>query len=105
MPSWRDETSQQAQDDLDELLDVALRAAQDKLDATGEFYPFAVALDEPGGTHQLTPEVRTGPRQVADVDEVFGGGGRSGAGVRHLPIKPLPGPGQQGCGSGPERVS
>ena len=71
MPSWRDETSQQAQDDLDDLLDVALRAARDKLDATGEFYPFAVALDEPGTTHQLTPEVRTGPRQVADAAEVF----------------------------------
>ncbi len=69
--SWRDETGQQVQDELDELLDVSLRAAQEKLDATGEFYPFAVALDEPGVTHQLTPEVRTGPREVADVSQVF----------------------------------
>ena len=71
MSSWRDETSQDTQDELDELLDVSLRTAKEKLDAAGEFYPFAVALDEPGATHQLTPEVKVGPRQVADVSQVF----------------------------------
>ena len=71
MSSWRDETSQETQDELDELLDVSLRTAKEKLDAAGEFYPFAVALDEPGATHQLTPEVKVGPRQVADVSQVF----------------------------------
>jgi hypothetical protein len=71
MTSWRDETSQQTQDELDELLDVSIRAAQQQLDAAGEFYPFAVALDEPGKTHLVTPEVKTGPREIADVTEVF----------------------------------
>jgi hypothetical protein len=69
--SWRDETDQQAQDELDELLDVAVHAAQGRLDAAGEFYPFAVALEAPGVTAVVTPEVRTGPRELADVTEVF----------------------------------
>lgn len=71
MPSWRSETSQEAQDELDELLDVSIRAAQEQLDVAGEFYPFAVALQEPGETRLVTPEVKTGPRSVADVTEVF----------------------------------
>jgi hypothetical protein len=71
MPSWRDETSQEAQDELDELLDVSIRAAQQQLDVAGEFYPFAVALEEAGETRLVTPEVKTGPRSVADVTEVF----------------------------------
>lgn len=71
MTSWRTETSQQAQDELDELLDVSIRAAQEQLDLAGEFYPFAVTLEEPGRTRLVTPEVKTGPRSVADVTEVF----------------------------------
>jgi hypothetical protein len=78
--SWRDDTSQQAQDELDELLDVALHAAQGQLDAAGEFYPFGVALEAPGTTALVTPEVRTGPRDVADVSEVFE---RCWEGLRH----------------------
>jgi hypothetical protein len=71
MTSWRDEADPVLRDQLDELLDVAIRAAQHQLDATGAFYPFAVALDGAGGTRVLTPEVRTGPREVADVATVF----------------------------------
>ena len=70
-PSWRDEASAQVQGELDELLDVSIRAGRQKLDVAGEFYPFAVALTQPGTTEQLTPRVRTGPREVADVSEVF----------------------------------
>jgi len=69
--SWRDDTSQQAQDELDDLLDVSLRAAQQRLDDVGEFYPFAVTIAEVGRVGVLTPQVQTGPRAVADVAEVF----------------------------------
>jgi len=69
--SWRDDTSQQVQDELDDLLDVSLRAAQQRLDDVGEFYPFAVTIAELGRAGVLTPQVQTGPRAVADVAEVF----------------------------------
>jgi hypothetical protein len=69
--SWRDDTSQQVQDELDDLLDVSLRAAQQRLDDAGEFYPFAVTIAEVGRVGVLTPQVQTGPRAVADVAEVF----------------------------------
>jgi hypothetical protein len=69
--SWREEASTQTQEQLDELLDVSVRAAQQQLDRTGAFYPFGVALAATGGTRLVTPEVRTGPRQVADVAEVY----------------------------------
>ena len=71
MTSWRDETSEQVQDELDDLLDVSLRAAQQRLDEAGEFYPFAVTSAEVGRAEVLTPPVHTGPRAVADVTEVF----------------------------------
>ena len=71
MTSWRDDTSQQAQDELDDLLDVSLRAARQRLDDVGEFYPFAVTIAEVGRVGVLTPQVQTGPRAVADVAEVF----------------------------------
>ena len=71
MTSWRDDTSQQVQDELDDLLDVSLRAAQQRLDDAGEFYPFAVTIAEVGRVGVLTPQVQTGPRAVADVAEVF----------------------------------
>jgi len=69
--SWRDDTSQQVQDELDDLLDVSLRAAQQRRDDVGEFYPFAVTIAEVGRVGVLTPQVQTGPRAVADVAEVF----------------------------------
>jgi hypothetical protein len=69
--SWRDDTSQQVQDELDDLLDVSLRAAQQRLDDLGEFYPFAVTIAEVGRVGVLSPQVHTRPRAVADVAEVF----------------------------------
>jgi hypothetical protein len=48
--SWRDDTPAEIQDDLDRLTDEALRAAEHLLDKNGEFYPFAVCLDEEGSS-------------------------------------------------------
>jgi hypothetical protein len=70
-PSWRDDIDPRTRDEMDELLDVSVRAAQRQLDAAGAFYPFAVALSAPGETSLVTPEVRTGPGRVADVTEVL----------------------------------
>lgn len=43
--TWRDESSLQAQADLDELLSAALGAAMEHLEKNGEFYPFAMSVD------------------------------------------------------------
>jgi hypothetical protein len=46
--TWRDDTPQPVQDDLDLLADQALSAAQHFLEKNGEFYPFAVSLSNDG---------------------------------------------------------
>lgn len=70
MTSWRDDASKQAQDDLDDLLDFSLRAAQQRLDDAGEFYPFPVTGAEDGPV-VVAVQVPSRPRAVADVAEVF----------------------------------
>lgn len=50
--SWRDDTPQPVQDDLDLLADQALSAAQHLLENDGQCYPFAVNLSNDG-----TPEM------------------------------------------------
>lgn len=44
MNSWRDGTSEQAQNDLDDLLSAALGLAQETIEEDGELGPFAVVV-------------------------------------------------------------
>lgn len=53
MPSWRDSASQQSQQDLDELLNVALGFAQSQLQKHGGFFPYAAAVGSDGQPKML----------------------------------------------------
>ncbi len=48
MTSWRDETSEEAQQDLDSLVGVSLERAELALEETGELRPFFVAVQLDG---------------------------------------------------------
>lgn len=66
MASWRDTASEQAQEDLDGLLGLALDFAQQQLDKYLEFYPYAVVVDAAG--HQRMVAADTGEEQPASAD-------------------------------------
>jgi hypothetical protein len=53
MSSWREFTSQQAQDDVDGLLNAALPFGQGMLEKHGEFFPYGVALNDDGESRMV----------------------------------------------------
>jgi hypothetical protein len=57
MTSWRGDASQQSQDDLDRLLNIAIEFAQQMLAKHGEFYPYAAAISENGSPSMIDADL------------------------------------------------
>jgi len=67
MSSWRDSASQQAQDDLDGLLNITLPFAQQMLGKSGEFFPFGAVVTASGETRMVTSDLGGEHPASADV--------------------------------------
>ena len=67
MTSWRDSASQQAQADLDGLLNITLPFAQQMLAKRGEFYPFGATVNAGGETRLLGGDLGQEHPASADV--------------------------------------
>lgn len=63
---WRDSTSEEAQEDLDGLLDAALGFARQELDTHGEFFPYGAAVSVDGQVRMVAadPEDHERPASV-----------------------------------------
>lgn len=64
---WRDTVTQQAQADLDDLVDAAVGFALERIESAGEFLPFALAVSTGGEREALQPNYPRGQDlQIAD---------------------------------------
>jgi hypothetical protein len=76
--SWRDNATQQAQNDLDELLNASLPFAQQMLEKHGEFFPYAVAITAFGETRLVAGDPGLGEQPTsAEVLHMLLGGLRA----------------------------
>ncbi len=75
IPSWREAASQEAQDDLDGLVNATLPFAQQMLEGHGEFFPFAAAVTS-DGTIELVgtdPGADDRPASTEVLNQLVGG--------------------------------
>ena len=75
MTSWREPTSQQAQEDLDALLELTLPFAQQQLAEHGEFFPFAAAVGADGAPRLIAADPGLGERPASTdvLDQLVAG--------------------------------
>jgi hypothetical protein len=75
MTSWRETTSQQAQEDLDALLELTLPFAQQQLAEHGEFFPFAAAVGADGAPRLIAADPGLGERPASTdvLDQLVSG--------------------------------
>jgi len=75
MTSWRDTTPQPIQDDLDNMVGMAIDAAQALLAKNGEFFPFGVSITSDGEEHLLAadPGLGENPESLAVLDSLYAG--------------------------------
>jgi hypothetical protein len=71
MASWRDSASEQAQDDLDGLLNMTLPFAQQMPSKSGEFYPFGATVTTKGETRLLAGDLGHEHPASADVHSLL----------------------------------
>jgi hypothetical protein len=67
MASWRDTTSDQAQADLDALLNAVLPFAEQTLSKYGEMFPFGAAVSSDGQMEMLASDPGTGGHPSSEV--------------------------------------
>ena len=68
MTSWRATATEQAQDDLDRLLELTLPFAQQQLAQHGEFFPFAAAVSADGSPRLLSADPAVVGQRPASMD-------------------------------------
>jgi hypothetical protein len=75
MTSWRDDTPQPNQDDLDGLAGTALDTGQNLLAKNGEFFPFGVTLTTDGDQRLVAADPGLGehPESQAVLDALHAG--------------------------------
>jgi hypothetical protein len=75
MSNWRDEASEEVQDDFDRLAEVTLAAARSFLDAEGAFIPFPMAIKSDGVLAPIgldQPVTPTAPDVLEVMDGLVG---------------------------------
>jgi hypothetical protein len=71
VPTWRERASQQAQDDLDGLVNALLPFAQKMLNEQGEFFPFGAAVTSDGETRLWSSDPDGGERPPSAAVQAY----------------------------------